>query len=426
VAWLRGRNVIGVTRWLCVRSQTGARLFRILDSIHGSVPVPQDKEQDMMRIGVWDFQDYAASKPISFAGDGSFITAADVAGTASLGLGSLHALPVEDQIKLTVERYKKEPAFKFSKIGVGTLTKGEVLDNVKKGTAIGRTVVNAEMAYCTELMSALAATGSPTWPKVEPVPPPDVPDWGPIKKCIWVKVPTRALFCENTTDAVTKPFAEYRIKTVHPAFKARGFAVISLTGTNDVRATFKAQAKNPLTVYISGIGHGSYTVYTGNLGDRILEACTYDPAEVAGKGIHFLSCQTGKTLGPDTVKKGARCYFGYTENFHLVWDVAGTPTNEFELFARSDSVIDLAMAAGRTAQEAYDAAVATYNAAMALVPGSAAASWLMWDRDHLVLHGDKKTVLPTHRLVKICFPIANLEQMDALAMAGEVTDKVPA
>ncbi len=189
-----------------------------------------------------------------------------------------------------------------------------------------------------------------------------------------------------------------------------------------MRSNFTQHAKDSLTVYIGGIGHGGYTVYTGHWGDNILEVGHYDSTEVQGKAIHFLSCQTGRDLGPDTVSKGAKCYLGYTENFTLIWDDSATPVNEFELFARSDSTFDIMMANGATAQEAYDATIKAFDASCALVPGTAAATWLTWDRDHAKLHGDGTTTIQPYRSVKICFPILNLEQEDMLAMAGELTD----
>lgn len=197
------------------------------------------------------------------------------------------------------------------------------------------------------------------------------------------------------------------------AFKARGFGIYVLEGVNDIRSNFVPLAKKAFTVYFSGIGHGSPTVYTGHQGNIILQACNYDPAEVKGKAIHFLSCQTAKQLGPDTVRKGARSYAGYFENFTFVYDQPGTPINEMDLFWICDSTFDIMMANGSTVEQAHNSTIAAYNAAIALVPGTAAASWLTWDRNSLrdpvvdAAFGDKNAkispyiLLPLHPFMEV-------------------------
>ena len=371
-----------------------------------------------MKIGKLQFKQYAADKPITILPGGAFATASDVASKATLGLGSLHSLAAEQKTKLTLARYAMEPDFKFAVVGVGVTTKAEAIEHITKGTPLGQFLVNAEMQYCTELMASLSATKLPAWPSVPKTPGTVVPNWGPVKKCMFMKVANIALFCENTTDSVTTPFANYRLSNVHTVFANRGFAVVSLEGTNDVRANFVAQAQNARTVYLSGIGHGNYTTYTGNAFNPILQVGQYAAAEVKGKGIHFLSCETAGQLGPDTITKGASFYAGYTENFILVWDSPNTPAvDEFKLFAQSDSTFDVMIANGATAQQAYNATVQAFNAAIASVPGTVAATYLTADRDHLKLVGNPGATIQPYRLVRICFPLKPV-QADLLAQAG--------
>lgn len=374
-----------------------------------------------MKIGKLEFKEWAAKKPLSLSASGEFLKAEELAGVSSLGVGSLHALAPEKQLKLAVERYKLEPDFKLGIIGIGIKTRDEIIEEMERESEFGRLAINVEMDYCNHLIGTLAGGITPAWPKPPIKPIPTWPDWKPVKKCIWLKVRTRALFCENTTDNVTGPFATYRINNVHPVFATRGFTVTKLTGTDDDRVRFVPLAKNSLTGYIGGIGHGAYTLYTGHAGNRILEVGMYDPAEVGGKAMHFLSCQTARTLGPDTVANGARCYLGYDENFTFVWDDGGTPVNEFLLFAKADSIIDITMANGGTAQQAYDAAVQAFNAGMAQVPGSAAATWLKYDRDHLRLLGNPATTVLPYRYIKMCFPLP-IARQEALANAGELAE----
>ncbi len=335
-----------------------------------------------VKVGKLQMKAFAAKKPVTVGPQGKFMTAGDLVKAPSLGGGSLHSLSEKNQKKLTLERYRMEPNFKLGIIGMGSLTKSELLNHVKEDTEFGLEIVRAEMQYCTELMSAVTDKVIPKWkplpkPKIEPIP----KEWKWVPKKYWRWFRNCALFCENTTDSVTKYAAAYRKKYVHPTFKARGFCIIVLEGVDDVRANFAPKAKNKRVVYISGIGHGSPTTYTGHHGDPILRACNYDPAEVKDKVIHLLSCQTAKQLGPDVIKKGANAYAGYFENFTFVYDQPGTPVNEMELFWRCDSTFDRMMALGFNAEAAHKMTIARYNAAIAMVPGTAAATWLTHDRN---------------------------------------------
>jgi len=373
-----------------------------------------------MKIGQLEFRDYAAKKPLSASPDGTFLTAADLVGkaTATLRLGSSHALGAGVQKKLTLERYKLEPDFKLGIIGRGEMTKAEIIENIQNDTEFGQLAVHVEMEYCNTLIDSLSGGKVVLWPKLTKVPIKLTPNWKPVKKCIWLKLPAHALFCENTTDSVIGPVAAYRISHVHPAFAARGFAVVPLTGTNDMRASFIPQAKNQATLYIGGSGHGNVNVYTGYINQPILQIGSYDPAEVSGKGMHFYTCLTGVQLAQDAVNHGAKFYAGYTVSFTWVWDSPSTPgLNEFELFVRSESTFDICIANGNTAQQAFDATIQAFTAAMAQVPGSAAASWLMYDRDHLVLRGNPAAVVSPYIYVKFCFPMS-FAQQDMVAAAG--------
>jgi hypothetical protein len=375
----------------------------------------------IMKIGNLEFKEYAARKPLTVSPTGQFLTASEIAAQPRLSLGSLFMLETDQQLKLALERYTLEPDFRLGIIGVGLLTKDEVIEHLRRQTDFGRLALQAEMSYCNELIAGLASGTVPVWPPIPPRPFPLPPEWRRVKEYVWFRLSNRALFCENTTDSVTKPFAEYRIANVHSVFKTRGFSVVSLDGALDVRANFVPQAKKVLTTYLGGVGHGNYNVYTGHGGDHILEVGLYEAAEVNGKAIHFLSCRTARDLGPDAAANGARCYAGYSENFILQWDDGSTQAvNEFELFARSDSTNDIMMANGATAQEAYDATIQAFNAAAAQVPNTVAATYLTWDRDHFRLHGDGTTVIKPYRSIKI--PIRVLEQEDALVPAGALAD----
>lgn len=375
-----------------------------------------------MKIGSLDFKSYAAKKPLMITPEGRFITVKQVAETPSLGMGSLFALREDLQIKLATERYSLEPDFKLGIIDLGIYSRDDIIDQIKKGTDFGKLATRVEMGYCSVLAASLGEKNVPSWPKMPPKPTRKLPWWKPVRKCIRLRVRNRTLFCENTTDGVTTPIANWRIANVHPEFESRGFTVVALTGTDDVRANFVPAAKKRLTTYIGGVGHGNYDLYTGHWGDHILEIGHYDSAEVKDKALHFLSCRTGRDLGPDAVANGASAYVGYDENFTFVWDDSTTPVNEFLLFIQSDATFDLQMATGATAGQAFDATKQAFDAAIAQVPNTAAATWLTYDRDHMRLHGSAAATIKPFRWIKICFPIRRLEMEDALLDAGDLED----
>ncbi len=232
------------------------------------------------------------------------------------------------------------------------------------------------------------------------------------------------MFCEDTGTAITNAAAQYRIANVHPVFVARGFNVVSLEGASDTRANFATEAKKPFVDYISGVGHGAPNVYTGV--DHILEVGIYDPLEVKGKVIHLLSCQTAKALGPDVVAKGAKAYAGYFENFTIVWDDPATRGNEEELFWKSDSTFDICMANGYTVEQAHNETIAAFNAAIASVPNTSAATWLTWDRNYFrtpvsdAVYGDRSALAPNMTAIWILVPFAASELATAVeAKVGE-------
>jgi hypothetical protein len=372
-----------------------------------------------VKIGKLTFKEYATKKPVMIKPTGEFVEPAEISRTPSLALGSLFALSEDQQIKLAVERNRLEPDYKLGILGIGIVSKDEVIEHIQSKTELGQEIVRAEMSYSNQLISDLRyekTAVKPEMPSIEVELQPEMWNWIPPdwwKKWIWF-FRRCALFCEDTTDSVTIHPATYRINKVHPAFKKKGFCLFELKGVNDVRSVFAPKAKNFRVTYISGVGHGSPTRYTGHLGDPILTKCTYDPKEVKGKIIHLLSCQTAKELGPDLIKKGAKAYAGYFENFTFVYDQPGTPVDEMELFWDCDSTFDFMMAAGKKVEEAHNATIAMYNAAIAAVPNTAAATWLTWDRNYFrspvidSVYGDKTARIYPYFLIPI--PFMELEE----------------
>jgi hypothetical protein len=300
---------------------------------------------------------------------------------------SLATLEPGLQRDLVLKRYELEDEYEILIIGGEKISKTELMKEIKEETALGKDAVRAELSYLSDIHAELASEtkleeGIPEIFDLGPWPP-EKYSWVPKK---WWPIFFRryAVFAEDTDTGITESAAHYRKKHVIPCFINKRIIPIILTGANDTRPNFAAACKRKGVVYISGVGHGSPTAYTGYRYSHLWDKCSYDPAEVKGKIIHLLSCKTAQQLGPDLVKKGACAYFGYFENFTITW-------NYPNVFWKCDSIIDLAFCHGLNAGLAAKVTLYIYNLEirkMRAIHGPT-ATWLTWDRDALrsPLHG---------------------------------------
>ena len=142
---------------------------------------------------------------------------------------------------------------------------------------------------------------------------------------------------DSNYEPVTEAAFRYREREVYPHLVTKGWKLSKWQGPLARRYYVAPEVKKPEVEYITGVGHGAYDLYTGHFGDPIFQVGNYQPEEATGKIVHFLSCQTGRRLGPDFVAHGCRAYFGYDENFTFHFE-------EAEIFFECDSEIDLAFA----------------------------------------------------------------------------------
>jgi len=331
-----------------------------------------------IKIGKLTLPEFAAEKAIGVRSDGSLMYAKEVVSGKMPPKFGMDLTSFNNKARLAIQRIKLEPELKIGVINAGIYSKAEIISHIENQTSFGKQIADAEVKYAEFLLNQMLGKISvaPTkfvMPKAEALP--TIPtEWKIIPKNKWKLFSNKVLFCENTTDSVTSEVATYRQNNVHPVFESRGFELIKLMGVNDNRTNFAARAKESLVVYISGIGHGNYDNYTGHSNSSLIRVGSYDPAEVDNSSIHFLSCRTGRDLGPNTVTKGAVSFMGYTENFTFTWANS-------TLFWKADSQYDISMALGRTVQQAVSDSVAQFNLGMAAVPGTTTAALLMQDRD---------------------------------------------
>lgn len=165
-----------------------------------------------------------------------------------------------------------------------------------------------------------------------------------------------AVLCIDTdADAETEPLFEYRKAKLYPGLAA-SLTLLSAHGSDATRTKVAPLARDPRVRLITGSGHGTAGEFKDGHNRPIFGAGALDPAEVSGKIVHLLACQTGLQLGPDLVANGCQAFFGYDVDF-----VFSPFRNLAELFFEADAEIDRALAQGLTAAEAHTAAVQLFQ-----------------------------------------------------------------
>ncbi|MBQ8985580.1 hypothetical protein IJ076_03520 [Candidatus Saccharibacteria bacterium] len=165
---------------------------------------------------------------------------------------------------------------------------------------------------------------------------------------------------------------------------------------NDKRATrenFESILSKRRVDLVLLCGHGSDKAVFGESGP-ILDVENDNLLD--GKMAHALSCRSAKILGRDAVKKGAKAYVGYKEDFVVFLN---DNISTFEplkdktatLFLNPAFVVPKVLLRGGSADEAVNAAKKEYNRSIKKAMGSDIQSdddqflnWLYWDRDNLV------------------------------------------
>lgn len=167
-----------------------------------------------------------------------------------------------------------------------------------------------------------------------------------------------------STDPTQSAACEWREKNVYPKLDQGGVLASNpkILSGNQANGDALAEALGEANVlYITGVAHGATDAFPEGPAAPVLSTTLYNPPNVAGKIIHLVSCNTGAFLGrtlADPGGGGAAAFFGYTGNFTWPVDVVSDIT---DIFFNCDAQIDFALAAGKTAGEAYNLAVQAYR-----------------------------------------------------------------
>ena len=140
-------------------------------------------------------------------------------------------------------------------------------------------------------------------------------------------------------------------------------------------------------------GHGASDAIAG---DKEIILDTKNDNLLKGKLVHALSCQSAKQLGPDAMKKGAKGYIGYKENFIAFFDDSKRLTEPLKddiasLFLDPAFTAPKVLLKGGTPKKAVVMTKKAYNKSIREAINSDIQSdadqligWLFWDRDNLV------------------------------------------
>lgn len=187
------------------------------------------------------------------------------------------------------------------------------------------------------------------------------------------------LAIDSNFDSVTQATFHYREANVYPYFQSKGLEIAPFLGPLARRYYVAPEAKKAAIRYITGAGHGSYDLFTGDYCEAVFRVGNYHADEVRGKIIHLLACQSARDLGPDFVTSGAVAFFGYGEDFIFL-----TPLKD--LFLECDSEIDRGFADGLTASQVYARVIELYDRHSADLRASGKfreAAILEFNRDNL-------------------------------------------
>lgn len=166
---------------------------------------------------------------------------------------------------------------------------------------------------------------------------------------------SRIVAVEARHDTPTTAAFDYRDRTLYQSAGAVPPGALRvlrgpLAGRDRVAATLLTENPRLLTA----VGHGDGDTMMGFGRETLFEPGIHDAAEVAGRIVHLLACETAQKLGTHLVRQGARAFLGYERVVMLHDEV-------FEAFMECDTAIDLSLLDGDTVRQAHERAHDLFN-----------------------------------------------------------------
>lgn len=157
--------------------------------------------------------------------------------------------------------------------------------------------------------------------------------------------------------------------------------------------------RKPSLVFLNG--HGDDGAVAGH-DDEVLIKAGDNEDSLADKVVYALSCRSGKTLGPESIKKGAKGYIGYDDDFVFFTDPdkISDPLSDQTagLFLEASNQVMTSLLKGHDIKQCHDRSkkVFTRNAARVVAGGSKdylLATYLLWNAEHQVCLGNQNATL---------------------------------
>jgi hypothetical protein len=133
-------------------------------------------------------------------------------------------------------------------------------------------------------------------------------------------------FCMNNKLLVTRPnhdqtvrYISFWAEKVMAVARKKNFTVLDLKNERANKKNLESMLKkqNPELIFLNG--HGSKKAITGQ-DNEILISTGVNEDILNNKIVYSLSCSSGKELGPASIKKGAKSFIGYQDEFIFVFD----------------------------------------------------------------------------------------------------------
>ncbi|MBQ3261257.1 hypothetical protein IJH29_01210 [Candidatus Saccharibacteria bacterium] len=169
--------------------------------------------------------------------------------------------------------------------------------------------------------------------------------------------------------------------------------IIQLKKTRANRENFEGILHKKSVDIVLLNGHGGDNLILGH--DEKPMVDSKNASCLAGKIVHAMSCSSAKTLGPISIKLGAKAYVGYKEPYLAprMDDKIADPLKDktVSLFLNPAFIAQKALTDGKTPREAIKLAKNAYNRSIVSALTSPVQSdddqfvgLLCWDRDNLV------------------------------------------
>lgn len=181
--------------------------------------------------------------------------------------------------------------------------------------------------------------------------------------------------------------------------KDKGFKVLDCDRKKANRKTVQQMIQEQKPELIMFNGHGNPPTICGHKNEALIKQGENEEI-LEEKIVYARSCSTASSLGPSAVKKGAKTFIGYTEDFVFLIDNSRTANPLKDEFAKpfltASNQIIKSLLNGRTALEAHQRSQKVFDEQIESLQKSDAPPeaqhllpWLFWDKTIQTILGEK-------------------------------------